>query len=309
MNCIGLLFLAGYSLPAILDMLLTDDTLKSDMELETVLQSYREVRDIYVETFQESKKVHVDEPKDLNGNNNDMNEDFELQCFYEAKGLNKSDGVNEDLQLPCLNEPKDIDEIKKTDFDNNDEEHECAVIDCSDIQFAIAADKYTDGSYSQSVCSEEDGQKRSCIAKMVDNLGLLDKGINNSIENKLVESVGMLPSVSRDSAASLNDKTECREDAELDVEQANDLDEPKEINEDRDTIETPAPNNNDKLNFDYTTFLYQPKILSLNINFMSKTPNLGQFCLEKFLDVNKCLKEFSISWKGLTFDYFVVRFV
>lgn len=57
------------------------------------------------------------------------------------------------------------------------------------------------------------------------------------------------------------------------------------------------------------TLLYKPKIVKLNIteiNYLIRKPDLGQLCLQKFLEVNNGLQKFAISWKGLTFDFFKV---
>jgi hypothetical protein len=82
MICVALLHLGGYSLPAILDFLLTDDALKSDKELKEVLQGFRELRDLYLETIIEMDEIHkkhtegdtVDDKKDIGDSAGETNE-------------------------------------------------------------------------------------------------------------------------------------------------------------------------------------------------------------------------------------------
>ncbi|KAH3830064.1 uncharacterized protein LOC127876598 isoform X2 [Dreissena polymorpha] len=62
-----------------------------------------------------------------------------------------------------------------------------------------------------------------------------------------------------------------------------------------------------KCHFSYAEKLFKPQIITLNVSgikFLSRQSELGQLCLEKFLQANSTLEKLSVAWKGLTIEWF-----
>lgn len=280
-NCTGLLHLAGYSLPAILDFMLTVNALKSDKELKQVLQSYREIRETYFELFEEEpleKDEHKVENKPPEDNKNIVANEFDNDTTTNGES-DKDIIVETDINL-------DISSQTETNLnEESDKENKLNVT--PDCQEGAASSKETekiditpDGSNNQSQTRKKVYIRNGEIVAVE----CVDHGEDCESCDEIC-----------DSEDNGNDTLEAKSGTE------------RSIGKMKKCGQKPAAS--DKLNFDYSVQLYQPKILSLNIcgiQYVSRRPYLGQLCLEKFLGANKGLKKFSVSWKCLTLDFFRV---
>ncbi|KAL4228968.1 hypothetical protein ACF0H5_012008 [Mactra antiquata] len=153
-NCIALLYLAGYSLPAIVDIMLTEELI-SDKSLEPLLEEFKSIRDIYVEEYSDKS---------------DTDENSSIECKNKLHSDESRTDINTEKSksLDVINDGDDF----KPDLDSRLSK-ECDSVTCRDSDCSISLKSNLPTSESVS------------LDNVTDNLGsvkCLTKDVNKNIK-------------------------------------------------------------------------------------------------------------------------------